>query len=434
MTSFDDQATWFVVVPLWTVTLWRMPSALRRPASRTLWYVFLSLAVTMTTRLSGVEHFLYDVTGLRNSATLVKHLIGVLAITLMLRWVLTVSAPELGHPDCSYRQVVGGRTAKMLTWGMVAFITVVFPLANGGNSSHVLEDSDFLFLQAGHLWGTLHLLPFYLYLVYGLSCSALLCADAGRRDRTTVFGGGLRMMAIGFVCGSMYGVIRSGYLICRLAHRRFFGGEPLVIFASNVALILCVVLIIIGSSAQIVERANRCMRAYDDIQDLRPMWRQITPAVPEVVLCARRRPMAVRFADEHPTANRRLTYVATEIRDWIGWRKLHYKLHRQVTEILDAARTLQGYVPDGLPAQVEQAVRDLGLPDPAVQAYLLRTAIQRKENGGAPSDGQSLRCILQTHGDVYQAVQMLLPVGRMMRSGPAMKLIDRHVAATPTPA
>lgn len=428
--SPEDFVAWFVIIPLWTASIWRLPAAIMRPKSRVLWWVFTLLAVSMTTRIQAVGDALYAWTGTPDGATYVKHLVGVASVGGLVRWVVTV-VPERedGLPEPRYRRAITSRPRQITTWAVIVSMTLAFPFSNLRH--YPAEDSTFIFAQAGHLWGSVHLLLFYSYLIFGMVCATMMCAAAGRRDHG-MFGLGLRFMALGCAIGTLYGAIRSAYLVIRLFDRPFLGGDTLVDVGSNLSLVTCIALVLIGSAAPPIQRLQTALDQRAAISDLRPLWLTLTRPTPKVVLPREGRlyKLIRHQIDRLPMGANRSRAWLDAATDLLDWSDLNIRLHRRVTEILDGALELQQYVPGGfLRLQVEYAVRDLQLPAEAASAYLLRTAIEMKRQGGAPSDTQARMGILSATADIPSQVRTLLPVRRAMENRTMMQKIERHLAA-----
>ncbi|MFE0490233.1 MAB_1171c family putative transporter [Streptomyces griseoaurantiacus] len=416
MTATPDLFAWIVVLLLTLEVLRRLPAAIRSPKGRTLWFVFLALDISMATRIQVIGDALYHLTGWDDIATLTKHLVGIAAVAGLLRWVTTVVPGRLdGKPEPGYRRAISSRPRRIVTWAAVIVVTAIFPLARrrSGNA----EDADFIFVQAGHLWGSLHLLLFYSYLVFGLVCASMMCAAASREAAAPgAFKYGMQSLSIGCVVGSMYGIIRSGYLLARLADKPFLGGDNFVDVASNFALVGCIVLVLCGSAAPVWERMDQRIKAHSAVNDLRPMWRHLTQAMPTVV-----------YGSPAPTHSPAARTIAAA-RDFWSWKNLDVRLNRRVTEICDAALHLGAYIPPDLPKQAQQAARELGLPQHTVPAYLLRTAIQRKAADEAPHPDSAIS-ILSPGDNFLTTTRQLLPIGNAMSDSTAMRLLDRRLTA-----
>ncbi|MEU6362300.1 MAB_1171c family putative transporter [Streptomyces albidoflavus] len=419
-----DLYAWIVVAILTTEVLRRTPAALRNQRSRTLWTVFLALDLSMVTRISSVTDALHDLTGIADASTLTKHLVGIAAVAGLLRWVSAVVPGRMdGAPEPGYRRAISNRPRRIATWGAVIVITAIFPLAYRRPGS--VEDADFIYQQAGHFWGSLHLLLFYAYLIFGMVCASLMCAAAARHPRAQgAFRHGMQAITVGCAIGAVYGVLRSGYLIARLFDKPFLGGDALVEIGSNLSLLACVFLVIGGAAAPAWERMGARIAAHAALMDLRPMWARLTDAVPVVLLDDAPAPNNGR-----PSGVRQKTRSAwTFLRDFWSWRDLASRLGYRVTQICDASLTIQQHITPELRDDVQQTATELGLPDHVATAYLLRTGIQHMKTGRPPYDGIPETPLLQPGADLLSATGYLLPIGKAMTDHVAMARLDRRLA------
>jgi hypothetical protein len=425
VTATPELFAWIVVILLTFEVLRRLPAAIRSPKSRTLWFVFAALDVSMITRLQGVGEFMYHLTGIDDIATLAKHLVGIAAVAGLLRWVIAVvPGRKDGKREPGYRLAISNRPRRIVTWAAVVIITLIFPLAS--RRTGPAEDADFIFLQAGHLWGSLHLLLFYAYLIFGMICASMMCSSAARQPEAEgVFKYGMQAMSIGCVVGSMYGIIRSCYLIARLFDKPFLGGDNFVDVSSNFALIACILLVIGGSAAPVWERTRIRMEAHGAINDLRPMWSTLTDAAPQVVYNGPRPSLAARVRPR----SRRLGSILGTLHDFWNWRGTEYRLRRRINEMCDVSIDLSPYISPQIREQTEATVRELGLPDHVLPAYLLRTAIQRKKAGETRYEAQPHAAILKPSTDLMAATDRFLPIGQAMRDSVTMSRLDRRLAS-----
>ncbi|MGW1436849.1 MAB_1171c family putative transporter [Streptomyces griseus] len=427
-----DLFAWAVVAPLTAAVLWRTPAAIRSPQSRTLWLVFAALDVSMITRISSVGDFLYDVTGIDDAATLTKHLVGIAAVAGLLRWVTSVvPGRDDGQREPTYRRIISNRPRRILTWGAIVVITVIFPLSYRRTGANA-EDADYIFQQAGHFWGSLHLILFYTYLIFGMVCASMMCAAAARDPRASgPFKISMQGLALGCAVGSGYGILRSAYLLIRLFDKPFLGGTALVDIGSNITLIGCVVLVILGSTVPAWERMDARMEAHAAVNDLRPMWARLTEAVPGVIYGPAAPVRSTGWlARKAPRLHARSREFIASLGDFWNWRNLDYRLRRRITEICDATLQLQDYIAPGLREEAERTAKELGLPQHTVSAYLLRTAIHRLKSGEAPYDTPPVpeSTILKHGEDLQAATRELLPIGKSMTNHVAMGSFDRRLA------
>ncbi|MET7363253.1 MAB_1171c family putative transporter [Streptomyces sp. NPDC005562] len=418
-----DLFAWIVVALLTLEVARRLPAAIRNQRSRTLWFVFAALDASMITRISSVGDFLYDTTGVDDAATLTKHLVGIAAVAGLLRWVTTVVPGRMdGKREPGYRRAISNRPRRVVTWGAILVVTAIFPLSYRRTGNE--EDAEFIFQQAGHFWGSLHLLLFYAYLVFGMICASMMCSAAARHPKSEgAFKYGMQALSLGCAVGSVYGILRSGYLVTRLFDKPFLGGDTFVDVGSNFALIACIVLVIVGSAAPAWERMTARMDAHGAVNDLRPMWTTMTDAVP-----------AVLFAEpeEKQTVSRirlRAHHFWIMVRDFWNWKDLDFRLRNRVTQICDASLQVQQYVTPQLREETERTVQDLNLPEHMARAYLLRTGIHLMKSGATPYEGTPGEPILKPGPDPLAATRLLLPIGKAMTDNVAMGRLDRRLTS-----
>ncbi|THA72559.1 hypothetical protein E6R60_26895 [Streptomyces sp. A0642] len=433
MTDTPDLFAWMVVIPLTAVVIWRTPAALRAPQGRTLWFVFAALDVSMITRISAIGDFIYDATGIDDAATLTKHLCGIAAVAGLLRWVIAVvPGRDDGKREPRYRRAISNRPRRVVTWGAIIVITAIFPLAYR-RTGRGTEDADFIFQQAGHLWGSLHLILFYAYLIFGMVCASMMCSAAGRDARAQgSFKISMQGLSLGCAVGACYGIVRTGYLVTRLADKPFLGGDTFVYVASNITLVGCVALVLMGSAVPAWERMGARMDAHAAVNDLRPLWARLTEAVPEVVYGKdHRNSTSLNWLRQRaPRLHSHLTGLLAKWADFWNWRGLDYRLRRRINQICDASLTLQDYVDPDLYESAERTAEELGLPPHTVPAYLLRTAIQRKKAGQEPFNSPPENAILHPGADLQRTTQALLPIGKAMNNRVVMSSLDRRLALT----
>jgi hypothetical protein len=423
VTATPDLFAWAIVTALTLEVLRRTPAAIRNPRGRTLWLVFFALDVSMAQKIQGVGDFLHHLTGWNDIATLVKHLLGVAAVAGLLHWVTSVvPGREDGRREPRYRRAISSRPRRIVTWAAVAVIFFTFWQSQRRQGS--AEDGDFIFVQAGHFWGSLHLLLFYAYLIFGLLCASMMCAAASREPSSHgAFKYGMQVLSLGCIVGSMYGFVRSGYLIARLFKKPFLGGEVFVDTASNFCLAGCILLVLAGANAPKWERMDQRVRAHGAVNDLWPMWNRLTTAVPSVIY---------EDADAKPrqrTLPAPLVPLAGRLHDFWNWKRLDVRLSRRITEICDVSMHLSPYVPPHLYERVGTVVQDLGLPRHTVPAYLLRTAMKRKAAGEPPFAERPDAAILVADTELLGTTAKFLPVGKAMSDNDLMDRLDRSIKA-----
>lgn len=419
MPATPDLPAWIAVALLSEEVIRRLPAAVRSPRSRTLWAAFFLFDVSLATKIQSVGDAIYRLTGVDDAATLVKHLVGIAAIAALLRWVIRVVPGRLdGRREPTYRLAISSAPRRIITWAAVVAITAIFPFSQRRTGNQ--EDTDFIFVQAGHLWGSLHLLLFYAYQVFGLVCASMMCLAASREPSAKgSFKYGMQMLSTGCAVGSLYSILRCGYLIARLCDKPFLGGDGFVDVASSFFLDGCVILVICGISAPKWERADHLIKAHGAVNDLRPLWNRLTRVVPTVIYAA-------QTGHRRPTL---LNALRGRAADFWNWRHLDLRLRRRINEILDASLALAPYVPPTLRGQAEAAARELGLPPHVVTAYLLHAAACRKKAGEDPFDAQ-VEPVLQAEPDLFLTTARLLPIGHAMTDSVQMGILNRRIASS----
>lgn len=415
MPATPDLAAWIAVVLLTIEVIRRLPAAVRKPKSRSLWAAFALFDISLATKIQSVGDFVYRITGVSDAATLVKHLVGIAAVAALLRWVTRVVPGRMeGRREPGYMKAISNIPRRIATWVAIAAITILFPFAERRPGNE--EDSAFIFVQAGHLWGSLHLLLFYGYQVFGLICASMMCWAAAREPSAKgAFRYGMQMLALGTAVGSMYSILRSDYLITRLFDKPFLGGDGFVDFASSFCLDACVILVVVGMALPKWERVDHLVKAHGAVYDLRPLWLTLTRAVPKVI-----------YADQVPHRRPgRIRELVCRMHDFWNWKHLDLRLSKRINEIHDASLVLAYYVPPTLREEAEAAARELGLPQYVVAAYLLHVAIQRKKDH-EKAFGDQREAILQATPDLFTTTARLLPVGHAMRDTRQMGLLNRR--------
>lgn len=407
-----DLTAWIVVILLTEEVIRRLPAARRNPRGRTLWLVFLALDLSMITEIQIVGDLLHQATTIDEAATLTKHVFGIAAVAFLLRWVAGVVPGRMeGRHEPTYRKVISSNPRRILTWIVIGAHIAIFPLAQRREGNQ--PDTDFIFLQAGHFWGSLHLILFYAYLVFGLVCASTMCAAAAREPSAHgAFKHGMQTFSLGCVLGSLYGIVRSGYLTARLFDKPFLGGDGFVDTTSRLFLVGSILLIVCGAAAPKWEQADHLVKAHSAVNDLRPLWATLTSAVPSVL-----------YTDATTRPG-----LLGRLHDFWSWRRLDARLRRRITEICDASFHLAPYVPPTLCDRTTEAADALNLPSHVVSAYLLHTAILRKQAGESPCDGPAVP-ILTAGSSHLDTTARLLPVGQSMTNPQQMEMLDRKLSA-----
>jgi hypothetical protein len=333
-----------------------------------------------------------------------------------------------GQREPRYRRVISNRPRRVATWAAATISTILFPLA--ARNVDQQSDEEYIFQQAGHFWGSLHLILFYIYMAFGAVCASMMLAAASRDPKAKgAFKLGMQGMSMGCSIGSMYAILRIGYLVARLFNKPFLGGDGFVAVFSYFSLSSFALLMIAGSSAPMWERMAARTETHAAVNDLRPMWSVLTYAVPAVVYRSRREMWVIRvLAPRAPELTKRFCKAFRAFADFWNWRRVDQRLHRRVTEICDAAIRLQAYLPVDLHDESAETAEELGLPAHTVPAYLLHTAMYLKKTGFEPHSKNPGCPILEPDDDPLATTAMLLPIGKAMASPVLMAKFHRRLA------
>lgn len=415
MTATPDLLTLAIVIPLTFKVARRLPAAVRSDKCRPLWAFLFILDAFLAIRISFVRDLVIEVTGMPDAILLVKRILGYAVVAVLVQWVSTVVPGRMdGKREPRYRRIITNRPRRIVTWMLIIGSAALFPLTVRPSG----DGEDFLFLQAGHLWGSLHLILFFLYVIFGTLCASTMFSAASRDPKVgSTFKYGMRAMAIGCLFYAAYSILRTGYLVVRLFDKPFLGGDVFVDVASKFALGCFALLMLCGSAAPMWERTSTRIKTHEAVNDLRPMWSILTYAVPSVVYRSRREQWVIQvLAPRAPKLVRAFCKTFRAVSDFWNWHRLDHRLHRRVTEICDAAIRLQSYLPDGLRDEGAETARALGLPGHALPAYLLHTAIHSKKTGFEPRSEHPEDAILKPADDPLATTAMLLPIGKAMTS------------------
>ncbi|MFD8316277.1 MAB_1171c family putative transporter [Kitasatospora purpeofusca] len=329
-----------VLAMLWTVTFWRLPSAIRVPKQRALWVGFAALAVVSTIGIPTVSHAIDHAAGITNLAILLKHLIGIIDCGAALEFVITMARPDLVARIRKPHIILAVTAAVSLS---VLFVRIQMPT----------EVDDFYEAYAGSWSATTYAAVFIGYLGVVMTVATWLFWSASRNAGAAFLRTGLRVLAVGTAVGVLYTALRMIQMFAQLVDVDLIDANLI----NNVEWV-AMALILIGNSIPAGGVAARAIRNRRHLRQISPLWSALTGQVPEIVLAPTKR------------QSQRL------------------RLHRLVIEIRDASLALTSYADDHVRAQARQAAQDQGLHgdalDAMVEALTLRAAHAARSAGKPP--------------------------------------------------
>ncbi|MFE2287117.1 MAB_1171c family putative transporter [Streptomyces sp. NPDC059443] len=334
-----------VLVMLWTVTLWRLPSALRTAKQRALWTAFAALTLSMTLRLPEVIRGLDEWAGINNLSTLVKHWLGMIAAGAVVEFVVAIARPETGRRPRTRHYVA----LTAMTVMAVLFIFLV---------PRPYEAADFFEENVGHGWATVYYLVFVVYLGIAMATATRLFWGSARHASARWLRTGVRLMGIGTAIGVLYTLVRAGYMTSRLVGLTDSTSDVAVDNATDVLKYMAIGFILVGSSIPAFGVAWRTVQDGRHHRQLQPLWQDLTAVTPDIVLKA-------------------------------GLlRSPRLRLYRRVIEIRDAALALDAYAAADIRERARTAARRAGFDpetSPAAEALWMRAARETKGRGALPA-------------------------------------------------
>lgn len=330
-----------VLVMLWAVTIWRVPSTRRTVKQRALWVAFAALTLAMTLRLPSVMHGLDDGVGVNNLSTLIKHSLGMIAACAVVDFVVAVVRPEDG------RRI---RPRHYITLAAIALMALLFQFVPRQH-----EVDDFFEANVGEGWATAYHGVFVVYLGIAMATASWLFWGSARLASARWLRIGVRLMGIGTAVGVVYTVVRATYLVFRLAGITSAAADDNVDTTTDLLKYLAIGFILVGSSIPAFGVAWRSIRDWQRLRALKPLWQDLTTAAPDIVLTARL------------------------------LRGPRLQLHRRVIEIRDAGLALTPYVTSEMREAAARAARAGGLDpntaEPVAEAFRLRAAREAMAQG-----------------------------------------------------
>lgn len=315
-----------VMILLWVATAVRLPTLWRDRRQRALWTALMLLAVVKTISYPPIAHRLH--------AAILPNLLGVAVAFCLLRFIALVTGA--GTP----------RWQAVVTVGVLITLGVLAAIAGSDidNDGNVLAGP--LPPAAVAYWVVLEG-----YLGAVLVSTARLFRTVGRAAPAGLPRLGLRAIAAGAAIISLYAGTKTVLIVIHgfgvpIAFERI---EPVAHVIQAAAILLAVA----GSVVPATRRARAVVTAYGNLRKLRPLWRAMKEAFPEVILFSPRRALV----------------------ELAGVDDVDLRLYRRVIEIRDGMLALRDYRPVDVPAD----------PDPAVtEARGITMALARRASGGLP--------------------------------------------------
>ncbi|MEW1660638.1 MAB_1171c family putative transporter [Streptomyces sp. NPDC093707] len=331
-----------IIVMLWAVTLWRLPSAVRNPGKRTLWVCFAALALAITLGTPVIGGVIDQAVGVVNASILAKNLFGVVDCAAALEFVVSMARPQSLDRIRKPHRILAALAMIAL---IVLFAQV--PMAE--------EVDDFYHAYAGHWGATAYSAVFIGYLGIVMAVGTWLFWSYSRHTDATSLRVGLRLLATGTAAGLTYTTARMEQMLSRLHCATPLLDADLI---NNIEW-AAIALILAGNTLPACGVAIRSIRDRRALRAVRPLWESLTSQVPDVVLTAQ------------PGEGPRL------------------RLHRLIIEVRDSCRALAPYADETVRECAIQNAQAQGLEGDHLktmaEALTLRAAHAAKAAGHKPA-------------------------------------------------
>jgi hypothetical protein len=380
---------WILVIfPLWLVVVARTPVAINQPRSRPLYFAFFALAISLTSIRTEAATWLVENTGDERLPDLIKHVFGMVAIYGILLWIISVIPKSANDADLRvYQRIALGQGRNIITAMAVVASLICFPfMATDAKITQATAPSatqdliepghklDRVFDQIGHPIGAASLEIFQIYLAFGMILCSLMCLDAYRLARRTTLGAGMALVSVGCASGFCYAAIRFSYLLLLMVGVAM--PQWILEVSTNLFVIISVLCIVTGTSVPMMERVANMWSYRASLIKLRPLWEEVTTAIPGVLL---RGPQPTRRHDR-----------------W-GLRNLYARRQRRAVEIRDALLALQQWASGSLDEAVRTAASGRDAIFPSV--LLIRVAAARCLAAAAPYPRKETAPLIGDHED-----------------------------------
>jgi len=316
-----------LVVLLWATVVLRLPTLWRDRRQRALWATVFALALCKTVEFPPVAATLHT--------PVLAHLFGVLATLGLLRFVALVTGT--GSLRWHYA----------LTSAVLALLVALAVLAGGIDTSPEVLGGD-LAPAAIAYWVVLEA-----YVGAVTVTATVLFFQVGRAAPAGLPRLGLWAISAGLAVIALCTAIQTVLIV---AHRfgvpvDFGALEPV----EQAVLAVADLVAVAGCLVPTTRRARAAADAYRSLLVLRPLWKAMRDAFPEIILFSPRRALI----------------------ELAGVDDVHLRLYRRVIEIRDGMLALRDHLPERVPAGADPAV---------TEALGIALALRRRAAGWPPTD------------------------------------------------
>jgi hypothetical protein len=297
-----------LVALLWATAVGRLPTLWRDRRQRALWATVFALALCKTAEFPPVAAVLH--------APVLPHLFGVVAALGLLRFVALATG-------------AGGRRWHFALALVVLVLLVALASVAGGIDTSDERLSGDLTPAVVAYWLVLEA-----YVGAVTVTATVLFFHVGRAAPAGLLRLGMWAMTAGLAVIALYTAVEAALIVAHAlgAPVDFRTIEP----ATRVVLAGADLLALTGSLVPTTQRARAATAAYRSLMVLRPLWKAMRDAFPEIILFSPRRAVI----------------------ELAGVDDVHLRLYRRVIEIRDGMLALRDHLPEGLPAADDPALTE----------------------------------------------------------------------------
>lgn len=368
---------WAVPIAMTAAALWRLPSLWHGdPLQQALWTCCAGFAAALWCRVPQVK-FALDHSPVTDLSALLKYVTSLAAILAGLKYIIGAYEGPPGRAAPPKHVAVSRRVSRIahrLAFAWLVLLAVLFFTA----VDRTKPSDDFAADHAGQWGAGVFLTIAYVYLGAAAATACFQWARASRHADHRSLRGGLALMSAATLIYTVYPALRIVTVwaptgASEVTMRTIADSVTLTVAA------LWTVGVAIPSTAVLAER----WATWRALRKLHPLWSDLLQAFP-----------SIRF---QPAGSR--------IAEAVGfWFPLDMRLDMQTQEIADAVELLRHYATPDLLARTQYLAETHKDPEPAAEAYWIKTALTNAEAGhrsATPTRMLPRKPLTSSHAEAY---------------------------------
>jgi hypothetical protein len=281
--NMSDLLAYFIAGLLLIQAGLRAKSAVRgHKRDRSLWGAFVAFAAAWLSR-TNAGYIALDTLDLPDLAYFVKHVLSIIGICVILRYVTAVyrtAGPDGERSRAIRLSALVHRVATRASAATVLVMGVIFFFLLGKPDT---STPFFIERYHGEAAVALYMGLFYLYAGVAAAVCAVQWGGAVKDAPFRSLRNGLRMMSTAMVVTTVYSVLRITFLFVVTFSRVSGGAEHTQETVTDALLYTCFLLWGLGAIAPATHAARERYHALRSLVDLYPLWRQLALRFPDAV-------------------------------------------------------------------------------------------------------------------------------------------------------